>query len=225
MKKHLAFDVYGTLIDPSGVRDLLEEIMGREADAFNKIWREKQLEYSFRRGLMDDYVDFSVCTKQALNYACEVTRRQLNGEQKVSLLVRYTELPAYPDVKAGLEKVKAAGHRCFAFSNGSKKAVAGLLENAGLSAYFEGIVSAEDVRTFKPNPEVYAHFCRKAGADKSQAVLISGNSFDVIGAKSFGMRAVWVRRNPDAVFDPWGIEPDAVAKDLSEVAEVIAFNG
>lgn len=221
MKKHLAFDVYGTLIDPSGVGDLLSEMIGAEADAFNKLWRDKQLEYSFRRGLMDDYVNFSVCTKDALNYACAATGQDLSGGQKASLLARYTELPAYPDVKAGLERVKAAGHRCFAFSNGSKRAVAGLLDKAGLSGYFEGIVSAEGVQTFKPDPAVYARFCAEAGTEKSGAVLISGNPFDVIGAKNFGMRAVWIKRSGGAIFDPWGKEPDATAADLSEAAAAI----
>jgi 2-haloacid dehalogenase len=42
----------------------------------------------------------------------------------------------------------------------------------------------------------------------------------VIGAKSAGLRAVWVRRNPDEVFDPWGIEPDAVVTDLTESARL-----
>ncbi len=217
----LAFDVYGTLIDPSGAGDLLTEIMGDCADAFNDLWRSKQLEYSFRRGLMDLYVDFSTCTEDALDYTCEATRQALSADQRASLLARYTTLPAYPDAETGLKKTAAQGHRCFAFSNGSKKAVEELLRKAGLSAYFEGIVSAEDVRTFKPDPEVYAHFCRKAGAEKSEAVLISANPFDVIGAKAYGMRAVWVRRNAETVYDSWGAAPDAVVKDLDGIGEVI----
>jgi len=44
------------------------------------------------------------------------------------------------------------------------------------------------------------------------------NGWDVIGAKSAGLRAVWVRRNPDQVLDPWGIEPDLIVQDLTECA-------
>jgi 2-haloacid dehalogenase len=40
----------------------------------------------------------------------------------------------------------------------------------------------------------------------------------VIGAKSAGLRAVWVRRNPDQVLDPWGIEPDLIVQDLTDCA-------
>lgn len=51
----LAFDVYGTLIDTNGVVEVLHNIVGDKAGDFSRSWREKQLEYSFRRGLMKKY--------------------------------------------------------------------------------------------------------------------------------------------------------------------------
>jgi len=42
----LAFDVYGTLIDTSGVVETLEPILGERATGFSDLWRAKQLEYS-----------------------------------------------------------------------------------------------------------------------------------------------------------------------------------
>ncbi|RMF46291.1 MAG: haloacid dehalogenase type II, partial [Deltaproteobacteria bacterium] len=48
----LAFDVYGTLIDTHGVLTALEKLVGDKALAFSNSWRDKQLEYSFRKGLM-----------------------------------------------------------------------------------------------------------------------------------------------------------------------------
>jgi 2-haloacid dehalogenase len=59
----LAFDVYGTLIDTAGVTQALEKYVGDKASAFSSLWREKQLEYSFRRGLMQNYQSFAVCTQ------------------------------------------------------------------------------------------------------------------------------------------------------------------
>jgi 2-haloacid dehalogenase len=52
MKITLAFDVYGTLVDPSGMAKHLTDDLGPQAVEFADFWREKQLEYSFRRGLM-----------------------------------------------------------------------------------------------------------------------------------------------------------------------------
>jgi len=62
----LAFDVYGTLIDPFQMEDHLRPILGARAKEATELWRSKQLEYSFRRALMKKYENFDVCTAQAL---------------------------------------------------------------------------------------------------------------------------------------------------------------
>ncbi|HRY16347.1 MAG TPA: haloacid dehalogenase type II, partial [Candidatus Competibacteraceae bacterium] len=48
--------------------------------------------------------------------------------------------------------------------------------------------------------------------------LVSSNAWDVIGAKAAGLRAVWVKRQPDMVFDPWEVEPDIVVSGLDELS-------
>ena len=217
----LAFDVYGTLIDTHGVVAKLEEIVGDRAMDFSSTWRDKQLEYSFRRGLMQNYENFAVCTRDALDYTCDRYAVQMDVGQKQALLGIYRELPAFDDVPDALSKLAARDCRLFAFSNGAAEAVETLLSSARIRDHFEGVVSCDDVRSFKPNPAVYAHFLREAGAGANEAWLISGNPFDVIGAISAGMRGAWVQRSPDAIFDPWGIEPTITIKSLGELADGI----
>jgi 2-haloacid dehalogenase len=77
MPTTIAFDVYGTLIDTHGLVTALEKIMGDQARAFSQTWREKQLEYSFRRGLMQKYSSFAVCTSNALDYACSASNKKI----------------------------------------------------------------------------------------------------------------------------------------------------
>jgi 2-haloacid dehalogenase len=213
----LAFDVYGTLINTHGVLSLLENMIGIKAQNFSNTWREKQLEYSFRRGLMQNYVPFSVCTKQALDYACLAHKTPLSDEQKQQLLEQYKILPTFDDVKGGLEQLKAQNYRLFAFSNGAADAVNTLLETAGISDYFEGVVSADDMKTFKPNPGVYSHFLREASSTGANTWLISSNPFDITGAISHGMRGAWIKRSEDSIFDPWEIQPTTTATDLVDL--------
>jgi 2-haloacid dehalogenase len=213
----LAFDVYGTLINTHGVLSLLENMIGIKAQNFSNTWREKQLEYSFRRGLMQNYVPFSVCTKQALDYACLAHKTPLSDEQKQQLLEQYKILPTFDDVKGGLEQLKAQNYRLFAFSNGAADAVNTLLETAGISDYFEGVVSADDMKTFKPNPGVYSHFLREANSTGANTWLISSNPFDITGAISHGMRGAWIKRSEDSIFDPWEIQPTTTATDLVDL--------
>ena len=218
----LAFDVYGTLIDTSGVIVELKKHIGDKAPEFSRIWREKQLEYSFRRGLMQNYENFPVCTRDAFDYASSFLRVSLQRQAREEIMNAYKTLPAFGDVKAGLIRAKERGFRMFAFSNGIADAVELLLTTAGVRELFIGVVSVDEIKSFKPSPAVYSYFLRRSGAVGANAWLISSNPFDVIGAISSGMRAAWVRRSPKALFDPWGIEPTITLSSLSDLADKIS---
>lgn len=221
MSKVLAFDIYGTLINTHGVVTRLQEFIGNEAQTFSNVWRDKQLEYSFRRGLMGSYQHFGICTAQALDYTDQLLSTGLSEAQKASLLAEYRVLPAFDDVIESLTALKAAGHKMYGFSNGTAEAVEGLLNHAGIRELFDGVVSVDPLQTFKPNPDVYAHMVKTGGVSTSETWLISSNPFDVIGAATVGMQTAWVQRSKSAIFDPWGIEPTTTVKSLTELKEKI----
>lgn len=217
----LAFDVYGTLINTHGITAILKEFMGKKADEFSHTWRNKQLEYSFRRGLMQNYKNFAICTRDALNYSCAFHKISLTAEQKQVLLEGYKTLPCFDDVTASLLQLKQSGYRLYAFSNGSQAAVNQLLECAGIRELFIGVISCDDMQSYKPNPAVYSHFLRESDAKGSEVWLISSNPFDVTGAISAGLRSAWVKRSDEAIFDPWEIEPTAIVSNLSMLEKAI----
>jgi 2-haloacid dehalogenase len=217
MSATLAFDIYGTLIDTHGVNVRLEEYIGDRAQQFSNAWREKQLEYSFRRGLMRCYQNFGVCTREALDYTDASLGTELSQQQKSTLLADYRSLPAFEDVPSSLYQLKAAGHKLYAFSNGTADAVSALLKAAGIIELFDGIISVDDKHTFKPNPDVYAYLLASTNTTASDTWLISSNSFDVIGATSYGLHSVWVQRSKHTVFDPWGIEPTIIIENLEQL--------
>ncbi len=223
MSTAIAFDIYGTLIDPHGVVEDLTSHLGDGAQAFSNLWRDKQLEYSFRRGLMRRYENFPVCTRQALDYADRVLQTGLDESVKQALMQRYRELPAFDDVAESLQALAERGLRLFAFSNGTADAVDALLRHAGIEGYFDGVVSVDAVQSFKPDPAVYRHFAEVAGSDIGRCWLVSSNPFDVIGAVSAGMKAAWLRRSDAAVFDPWEIEPDRVIRRLDDLIDLTSL--
>lgn len=218
MSLYLAFDVYGTLIDTAGVTAALRGFVGERAGAFAQTWRDRQLEYSFRRALMQDYAPFGACIAQALDHTCAAFDVKLGSEDRDSLLGLYRCLPAFSDANEGLAALATLPVHCFAFSNGHPEDLNSLLTCSGLIGFMEGIVSLFDVRTYKPNPAAYAYFHRAAGTGGAETWLISSNPFDVIGAVASGMRALWLRRSPQAIFDPWEYRPTATASTLLEVA-------
>lgn len=217
----LAFDVYGTLIDTHGIVTELEQQLAapEQATEFSRRWRDKQLEYSFRRGLMGTYVDFARCTREALEYTDRALQTRLSEADKDHLMSRYAQLPAFPDAAPALARLAESGISCVAFSNGSQEAVTRLLSAAGLRDRFEEIVSVDEVKRFKPDPSVYFHLRQSLEAEPDDTWLVSSNAFDVIGARHAGLHAAWVRRSPEAPFDPWGIEPDFTVAGLDALAD------
>lgn len=220
----LAFDIYGTIIDTDGVREELENILQHKHAArdWSDLWRDKQLEYSFRRAAMSLHTNFADVTSDALRFCEEHFERKLTGEEFQRLVTTYTRLPAFPDAAEIIPSLKSSGYSITAFSNGSRRAVEGLLRHTGLIEYFDRIVSTEEVPQFKPTPVVYRKFNEIHGSVPSETVLISGNSFDVIGALNTGWKSVWVKRAATAKFDTWGGTPDGVVNSLNELPDLLA---
>ncbi|TNF90588.1 MAG: haloacid dehalogenase type II [Gammaproteobacteria bacterium] len=217
----LAFDIYGTLIDPHGVVSELQRHVGDRAAEFSRIWREKQLEYTWRRGLMGKYRDFGVCTRQALEYADLLLQTGLDEDAYTALMQAYRVLPAYQDVPASLAKLKQAGHRLYPFSNGTPEMVDAVLKHAAIDEYFEGVISVDSLRTFKPSPEVYGQVIKIAAVEPESCWLVSSNAFDVIGAVAAGIKAAWLKRFDGVIFDPWEFEPTCVIQSLDELPQLV----
>ncbi len=220
MTMTLAFDVYGTLVDPMGMSRLLAQDAGDRAEAVAALWREKQLEFSFRKGLMKVYEDFGACTRQALRYAMASHKLALSDDRENALMAAYLSLPAFDDALPALKSLKG-NYPLFAFSNGSYPALEKVLGHNQLLEQFDGLVSVDDIKSFKPDPAVYTHARRATGAWDKPLCLVSSNAWDVIGARAAGLLAVWVKRDPDKVFEDWGIQPSAVINSLSELKSTL----
>ena len=227
MRITLAFDVYGTLIDTNGVIKSLETMIDPDqANNFSNLWRAKQLEYTFRRSLMKRYQDFSVCTKEALEYTCDSLGIQLGTLQKQQLFESYRVLPAFMDTIEALQTLDKQHYQLVAFSNGKADAVRDLLDQADILSYFEDIVSVDEIKSFKPDPNVYLHLLTRCNSETTQTWLVSGNPFDVIGAQSAGLGGIWLSRDEHATFDPWAeFVPDINIHSLTEILTAIEIKG
>jgi len=217
----LAFDVYGTLIDPYRMEEHLGDAFGEKAKEASELWRAKQIEYSFRRALMKKYRNFNECTAQALRFVSAQFGVSLSEEAHAKLMSNYLRLPAFPDVPGALEELSAQGFTIAACSNGTEDAVRGLLDHAGVLPRFSRIVSVDPIRTFKPDPAVYEFLVAELSVPKEMVWLISSNPFDVIGAKACGLRTAWVQRDRRRIFDPWEFEPDRVIPGLAELKDIL----
>ncbi len=219
----LAFDMYGTLVDPVRIWKKLEQYLAVSADAVRvaEVWRQKQLEYTFRLTAMEIYEDFESVTRKALDYALAAAKQSLAPEQKDALMAQYNDLERFADVEPGLQRLQQEGHPMIVFSNGSPGMLTAIMQAANLNPYFSGFVSVDEVRVFKPSPQVYQLAANRLGRPIGEVRLISSNPFDVVGANAAGMRAAWIDRS-GGLFDTLGPRPDLVVSSLIGLADALA---
>lgn len=217
----LAFDMYGTLVDPLRIWKQLEQYI-RDDDALHvaEVWRQKQLEYTFRLTVMEQYEDFEQVTRKALDYALKAVGRELEAHQKDALMEQYNDLERFEDVEEGLSRLKEAGHKMVVFSNGTPTMLEAIMDHEQLTPYFEGYVSVNEIEVYKPSPKVYRHVAERLGRPIGEVRLISSNPFDDIGAETAGMQAAWVDRS-GGLFDALGPRPEMVVGTLTELADVL----
>lgn len=215
----IALDVYGTLIDVGAMELCLEKSFGARAKEASRLWREKQIEFSFRRGLMRKYADFDVCTQEALTYVSQHMAVRFNEREKRALLAGYLRLPAFPGVKNALRKLKERGDTVVALTNGTERSVRAVLRHADIIQFCDSVISVETIRTFKPDPAVYEHLVRIVGRPKEMIWLVSSNPWDVIGGKACGLKAVWLQRDSARTFDPWEFPPDVTVGSLEKLCD------
>jgi len=217
MPAAFVFDAYGTLFDVHSVQQRCDAFWPGKGPQLSQLWRAKQLEYTWQRSLMRRYEPFSRVTREALEYACEALGLALDGQRSDTLLADYRRLALYPDVPGALALLK--GRKLAILSNGSPDMLEPLVAQSGLA--FDAVLSVDELKIFKPAPEVYQLAVDRLGVAPAQVGFVSSNCWDALGAKSFGFRAFWVNRS-GAPVERLGVRPDEILKDLAGVADVIA---
>jgi len=213
--KGIAFDMYGTLVD---VRAVAEACKGIAPDpvAFAAQWRAKQLEYTFLRSLMGRYQDFWRVSEQALEFTTRQFGLDVSPEQRSRLMDAWLHPRPYPEVATALPRLKER-YSLAVLSNGSPKMLRTGLERTRLLEHFRWVISVDAIRLYKPSPRVYQLALKRMKLRKGEILFVSSNSFDVVGAKSFGFKVCWINRT-GAPLDPLGPKPDLVVRTVDELS-------
>jgi 2-haloacid dehalogenase len=206
----LVFDAYGTLYDVHSVVRRCEGLFPGKGVELSRLWRTKQLEYTWQRSLMQRYAPFSTVTREALAYACEALKLALTAERMEALMGEYLMLATYPEVGQALERL---GQRKLAIlSNGSPDMLEPLVAHSGLR--LDAVLSVDALRVYKPAPAVYELAVKRLGT--RDIGFVSSNCWDALGARSYGFTVWWVNR-ADQPIDRLGLQPDRIVKALDEI--------
>jgi 2-haloacid dehalogenase len=201
----LVFDVFGTVVDWRSSVIKAGQQLGRETGqsvnwpSFAEEWRRvgyhEQIA-KIRRGEAP-YETTDVFMRRKLEellpkYGVRgLTEQQVDGLHKV-----WHRLDPWPDAVEGLTRLK----RKFVIatlSNGNVALLTNMAKHAGLP--WDAILSAELVKKFKSEPEVYLSAGQFLGLPMSQIVMTAAHLHDLYAAREHGMRTAFVRRP-----DEWG---------------------
>jgi 2-haloacid dehalogenase len=170
-------------------------------------------------------------TRNSLLHALAEHNLELDEKAVEKLMKAYDSLSTFPDVIPTLTELASKSNiTAVVFSNGTESMVSNsVLRSKDLSPkakVFHDLITVDDVKKYKPAPEVYAHLAKKVGKETSQMEdiwLISGNPFDIVGSRSSGMKAIWVDRAGRGLMDTAvpELQPTVIVHNLEEIIGVI----
>ncbi len=188
------FDVFGTLLDVHSVAARAETLFPGNGQRLSQLWREKQLEYTRLRALGGRYVPFTRITEDALLFAADALRLDMDGAARGLLMHEYTQLNAFDDAVPALKQLQARDVTLGVLSNGDPGLLEDALHGAQIGEYFDLVLSADAVHSYKTAPAVYELGPRNLRHPASEILFVSSNGWDAAGAQWYGYVSFWVNR-------------------------------
>lgn len=207
----VVFDAYGTLFDVHSVIEKCNSVYPGYGIQISKIWRRKQLEYTWLLSLMGRYDSFYNITRKALVFALKSLNLSFDDGLCEEILNEYHYLKPFPEVKEALKCIK--GRKLAILSNGNYEMLKAVVTHSGLNTLVPNIISVDEIKIFKPFLGVYQLGPAILGIPRDQTIFVSSNSWDIVGAKTFGYDTCWINRE-DQQFDELDVCPDFIIRDL-----------
>ncbi|MBA2566254.1 MAG: haloacid dehalogenase type II [Thermoleophilaceae bacterium] len=214
----IAFDAFGTLFDLDGLRGRARKAVGDRGGELYDLLLARLVPSTWHATAAGAYRPFGELAVLALQAAAHELELELSESQAHEIAAGLSSLAAYPDADEALAGL--AGRELAVLSNGTREGVQSMVAAAGLSDRFAHLLVADDVGFFKPAPEVYAQAVTAFGGPANSILLVSGNEWDVAGAKLAGLRAAWISRGRRTTRF-LGVESDLVAEQLADVPDAV----
>jgi 2-haloacid dehalogenase len=208
------FDAYGTLFDVHSVVLRAGAGITGDLEGLSQLWRQKQLEFTWLRALMDRYQDFWQITEAALRTALAQLHTEASESQVRRLLDGYLAPSVFPDARAALDALGDFPRAIL--SNGTPLMLEAAVRNNGLESHFSSIISVDPVKTYKPSPKVYQLGPQILGLQAEEILFVSSNAWDAAGAKAFGYSVCWCNRS-GLQMERLGFAPDLVVTSLDQI--------
>ena len=222
--KVLVFDQYGTVVDmQGGLTEVVAEYFrqkGVDIDPgrFVTWWRRTHFENSMIDSLCArGHTPYREIGHRAVDFTLERAGIPHNSEEVERLVAAIERLKPFPEVPAALEKL-GSRYRMAVLSNGDRDMLEAAKPHIGYP--FDVTVSVQEAGAFKPHHRTYETAAHILGVDRSSVLFVANHTFDVIGAKAFGMRTAFINRRKRP-FGQTPHQPDIVVGNMGELVDLM----
>lgn len=206
----VTFDCYGTLIDwKSGFTAILRPISGEKTRDLLHSYHafERQIESERPHRLYKDVL------AEALTHAAREVGVHLSASQARALQIQWASMPVFEDIPDALATLHSAGWKLAVLTNCDADLFAQTQQ--AFSQPFDLVVTAEQVRDYKPSLTHFRHFEDATGVRRSDWVHVACSWFhDIAPARQLGIRRIWLDR------DGTGEDPSTASLRLVTAAEL-----
>ena len=145
------------------------------------------------------------------NYSAELADSTLVGHR----------LKPWPDAVLALEELRES-FTVVALSNADLAQLVDMFGEGRLA--WHGVLSAESVKTYKPDPSVYRLALDTLGREAQRTLMVAAHPWDLRAAAGQGMRTAFVSRAGEGVPAPHD-RFDVYAESLTDLSEQLTSGG
>lgn len=214
-KKIITFDCYGTLIDwDKGIEQFFRDIFPKreivELELLQKKWETMEFD------LLGSYVPYAELHQKSFFQLLKAEKMPTKKNLGKLLTDRIYSWKAFPEVHTVLEKLKKI-YKLALISNGSTGLLESNIRSIGID--FDYIISAQDMKAYKPSLKVFQYASRKIGCPFSEILHVAaGYKYDVVPAVQLGLSVIWVNRKN---LTPSGVKPDFEISNLNQLIKLL----
>lgn len=214
----ILFDVYETLLDMGEVERRINGFF--DSSKGYMLWFELFMQYCFADNCIGRFHDFTSIAKATMQMAGDKLGRRIDETEIDFVLGLLRHLPVHEGVQKGLSALNDAGYRVAALTNSPQAVVCDRMERTGLISYFEKVLSAEEIKRYKPSPEVYDWAAQTLAVPKHEALMVSAHGWDIAGAAAAGMQTAYLAQRKEILY-PLAPKPALVCRSLTELTELL----
>jgi 2-haloalkanoic acid dehalogenase type II len=215
------FDCYGTLIDwEGGLGTFLYDysLRCRDDAANGRVLRERWEAIQFEV-IQGEYRRYADVLAESLRLLAAERGWPYSDEDGKALARSMRSWQPFPDTGPALRAAHDAGMKLIIVSNTDRDILEHSLRH--IEAPIDDVVTAEDVRSYKPARPHFERALEVAGVPAEQILHVAfGFKYDIGPAQELGFRSAWVNRRGDP--RPGPAVPDLEWRDLWGLAHLAA---